>query len=292
MIDSFIQHIIYERRYSQHTAKAYESDLNQFQQFLQAQYEGCTWQDVLHLHVRAWIQQLSEQDVSARTVNRKIIALRSFFKFLLKRQLIDKDPTARARALKTPKSLPHFVHENDLLKAIDNAPFEQTLESRRDQVILELLYGSGIRLSELINLKESDIDFFSSQIKVLGKRNKERIIPVNKHAMHVVQLYLECKKEAFGPNAAPHLIVTNTGCKSYPMLVYRAVRKFLNSTPVNKKSPHILRHSFATHLLERGADLNAVKDLLGHQNLAATQIYTHNTLGKLKKAFDQAHPKA
>ena len=177
-------------------------------------------------------------------------------------------------------------------KLLDQIDFKDDFSGIRDQLVIELLYGTGIRLSELINLHQNNVDFYEKQIKVLGKRRKERIIPINKSLELLIKNYLDCKNELFVANTSDLLIVTNKGRPSYPMFISRIVKKYLGITSVDKKSPHVLRHTFATHLLERGADLNAVKDLLGHQSLAATQVYTHNSLGKLKKVFDQAHPKA
>jgi integrase/recombinase XerC len=255
-------------------------------------YETPAAEQATHPMIRDWIVHLSNSGLSKRSINRKIITLRSYFKFLIKRGMSEMNPVSGIKALKTSGALPHFIREEDMQKILDQITFEDDFSGKRDQLVIELLYGTGIRLSELIKLPEKNVDFFEGQIKVMGKRNKERIIPINKSLELLIKKYLHLKNEVFGANTGELLIVTNRGRPSYPMLISRIVKKYLVITSVDKKSPHVLRHTFATHLLERGADLNAVKDLLGHQSLAATQVYTHNSLGKLKKVFDQAHPKA
>jgi integrase/recombinase XerC len=211
---------------------------------------------------------------------------------LIKKGLADKNPVLKLSNLKTKKRLPHFVLEKDMDIALDHVAVDNDFIGNRDLLIIELLYGTGMRLSELINLKENDFDPAGNTIKVLGKRNKERIIPVTYTLCTLIKKYTFIKNQEFNGNVNDYLIVSNKGEKCYPMMINRIVKKCLQKSSVDKKSPHILRHTYATHLLERGADLNAVKDLLGHQSLAATQIYTHNSPGKLKKVFDLAHPKA
>ncbi len=282
----------FEKRFSRHSITSYRNDLNQLKIFMAGQYPETSIEEANHAIIRDWLVNLNEKNLSARSINRKIIAVRSFYKFLKRRGLIDKNPVVRIRALKTPKNLPQFIRENEMELLMDHTDFGDGFEGLRDRLILEIFYGTGMRLSELIGLKEGDYDVFNRQIKVLGKRNKERLIPITSGLAQMIEKYMELKNNTFGPNFNPHLIVTNKGRKLYPMFVYRIVKKYLGITNIDKKSPHILRHTYATHLLGRGADLNAVKDLLGHQSLSATQIYTHNTLGKLKKIFDQAHPKA
>jgi integrase/recombinase XerC len=259
---------------------------------LELHYPETNIQEANHAILRDWIISLSSEGIDARSINRKIVAVRSYFKFLLKKGFVKINPTSKLSNLKTKKGLPHFVREVDISKVLDVPGDELNFENSRDLLVLELLYGTGIRLSELIELTENKIDSINQAIKVLGKRNKERIIPVTRSLIHLVKNYISLKNETFKGNATHYLIVSNKGKKSYPMMINRIVKKYLQEASVDKKSPHILRHTYATHLLERGADLNAVKDLLGHQSLAATQVYTHNSLGKLKKVFDQAHPKA
>ncbi len=292
MIKSFLQYISFEKRYSKHTVTSYGNDLAQFENHLNSMYDGLQTEEATHAVIREWVISLAESGIANRSINRKIVALRSYYKFLLKRGSILSNPADKIRALKIRKNIPHFVRENDMVQLMDHVNFGDDFEGLRDQLVLEILYGTGMRLSELINLKTTDYNQFEGQFKVLGKRNKERIIPTTVNLESLIKRYIATKNRSFSLNDNPYLIVTNSGKRTYPMFIYRIVSKFLKLTSVDKKSPHILRHTFATHLLERGADLNAVKDLLGHQSLAATQVYTHNTLGKLKKIFDQAHPKA
>ena len=293
MVNSFLKYISYEKRYSQHTVTSYQNDLRQFAEYLQNQFKVDDLNSASKLMVRSWVLSLMDEGISARSVNRKIASLRSYYKFLLKRELIQKDPTAQVKLLKTAKELPSFADEAELSIQLDSDSFSEGFKGNQERVIMELLYGTGIRLSELLGLKERDINRLERTIKVLGKRNKERIIPISASLIQVIDDYIADKNQQFGAHPNGPLIVNNNGGEAYPMLIYRTVKDYLNRlTSVDKKSPHVLRHTFATHLLNKGADLNAVKDLLGHSSLAATQVYTHNSLDKLKAAFDQAHPKA
>jgi len=293
MIDSFLKYLSYEKRYSQHTINSYQTDLIQFETYRQIHHGSCRLEEATHRMIRGWMVFLVELNYSPTSINRKIASLRSYYKFLLKNSSISKDPTYKIRMLKSGKKIPHFVKEKEIIKLFDEFDFGKEFKGIRDKLLLELLYGTGIRLSELIHIRPADIDIYDQTVKVLGKRNKERIIPLNSELILLINHYITLKKEKFTGNASEYLIVTNSGEKCYPMLVYRIVRKYLNLfTSIDKRSPHVLRHTFATHLLNKGAELNAVKDLLGHTSLAATQVYTHNSLEKLKKVFDQAHPKA
>ena len=293
MVDSFLKYISYEKRYSQHTVNSYHQDLLQFSDFLDTKFNTHPLEGASQLMVRSWVLSLMDEGLSPKSVNRKIASLRSYFKFLLKREEISQDPTARVKLLKTQKQLPNFAEENELVDLLDRLEFDSSFDGARDRLILELLYGTGIRLSELIGLKESDVNPIERTIKVLGKRNKERIIPISNSLSEVVEDYKNHKKSLFSGDQNGHLIVNSNGEKAYPMMIYRIVKRYLNNlSSIDKRSPHVLRHTFATHLLNKGADLNAVKDLLGHSSLAATQVYTHNSLDKLKSVFDQAHPKA
>ncbi len=292
MIKVFLNFLHYEKRYSSHTLISYQNDLNQLQSFLASNYPETPIEAANHAIIREWIISLSESGLREKTINRKLVTLRSLYKFLLKKGVVASNPVSKFTNLKTSKNLPQFIREQDLMDILDKNPEEDDFMEKRDILVMEMLYGTGIRLSELIELKESDIDLDQNSIKVLGKRNKERIIPIARPLAILIKNYIFMKNDAFSGNANAYLIVSNKGSKSYPMMIQRIVKKCLTATAIDKKSPHILRHTYATHLLERGADLNAVKDLLGHQSLAATQVYTHNSLGKIKKVFDQAHPKA
>jgi len=292
MTDVFLNYLQYEKRYSAHTLISYKNDLGQLQKFLASNYPETVIEEANHAILRDWIISLSESGLNENSINRKLVTLRSFYKFLLKKGSIEKIPVSKLSNLKTKKSIPHFVRENDMNLILDHDLFEDDFVGKRDHLIIEILYGTGIRLSEIIELKTKKVDIYANSIKVLGKRNKERIIPITHNLSTLIKNYISLKNDLFIGNVNEYLIVSNKGGKSYPMMINRIVKKRLQGTSVDKKSPHILRHTYATHLLERGADLNAVKELLGHQSLAATQVYTHNSLGKLKKVFDQAHPKA
>ncbi len=291
MIQSFLKYLQHEKRFSPHTVLSYETDLNQFTQYLSEVDAALTIQEASHKLIRSWVVAMMDAKASPRSVNRKIAALRSFYKYLLKREIIALNPADNVRPVKTSKPLPEFVQKTEMDNLLDRIEFSNDFQGMRDKVVLELLYGTGIRLSELIGLKHSDIDLYQRSIKVLGKRNKERIIPLSDANLVLIKSYIR-EKESLSL-MTDYLILTNGGEKSYPMMIDRIVKKYLSIiSKVYKKSPHVLRHTFATHMLDNGADLNAVKDLLGHSSLAATQVYTHNSLEKLKSVFDQAHPKA
>ncbi|WP_323755767.1 tyrosine-type recombinase/integrase [Roseivirga sp.] len=293
MVDSFLKYISFEKRYSKHTVISYQSDLAQFTNYISEQFKCSDLSSATQIMVRSWVLSLMDAGTSPRTVNRKIASLRSYYKFLIKRGEIEKDPTIKVRLLKTQKDLPSFADEKELVNLLDKFEFTNDLEGLRQKLIIELLYGTGIRLSELIGLKDSDINHHQNTLKVLGKRNKERVIPIAAPLLSIIAQYKAEKNHVFGGNPNAPLLVNNKGDKTYPMMIYRIVNNFLDMvSSTEKKSPHALRHTFATHLLNKGADLNAVKDLLGHSSLAATQVYTHNSLEKLKSVFDQAHPKA
>lgn len=291
-IAQFIQYLQFEKRFSQLTVTAYQNDLQQFLNFL-ALPESETL-NVTHLQVRSWMLTLMDDGNEAKTVNRKISSLRSFYRFLQRNELIKSNPMTQVRSPKIPKRLPVVITEQKMDTLLDGGfEFSAGFPGLRDRLIVELLYGTGIRLAELVGLKDEDIDSYGQQIKVLGKRNKQRIIPVNSSLAKLIAEYKIQKINQNFDNKGNTLIVTDTGRDIYSKFVYRTVRTVLSAVSTHdKRSPHILRHSFATSLLNRGADLNAIKELLGHSSLAATQVYTHNSVEKLKTIYKQSHPKA
>lgn len=295
MIESFIKFLTYEKRMSSHTISSYSNDLLQFNNFLKHHSPGTSIVHANHLDIRAWIVDLSNKKNKARSINRKVSTLRSFYKFLQHRRHIRLNPTHKVKALKANHPLPHFVQVKEIFTLLDDHDFTHDFPGMRDRLMLEILYGTGIRLSEMINLQTSNISAEKGTIKVEGKRQKERIIPCHQSLSKLIADYQIAKKAYFKESEAfdHYLLVTNSGDPCYPMMVYRTVRKYLDQyAHADKRSPHVMRHTFATHLLDNGADLNAIKDLLGHASLAATQVYTHNSMEKLKSVFDQAHPKA
>lgn len=293
MIESFLQYLQYEKRVSPHTLLAYETDLEQFSTFLKTTYETNNPKEATHNMVRSWIVQLVDADVQPTSVNRKIASLKAYYKFLLREEEIQKNPMTKIRVLKTQKRLPSFVKENDMINLLDNVVFEENFEGLRDKLMLEVFYATGMRLSELIHLKENRIDLRNRTMKVLGKRNKERVIPFPQSLVLLIEQYRKARNREVEMKDHGLLFVTDKGEQLYPMKVYKTIKKYLAGfTTTEKQSPHVLRHTYATHLLNKGAEINAVKDLLGHSSLAATQVYTHNSMEKIKKAYEQAHPKA
>jgi len=290
----FINYLKFEKHYSPHTITAYTKDLAQFDSFLKSGYEVSNANEISYKMVRTWIVNLFEQDVSARSVNRKLSTLKSYFKFLTKEGLINKDPMPKVQSPKTSKKLPVFVDPDSMKALFSEDVFSDDYEGIRDRLILEMFYMTGIRLSELINLKDSDIDIYQQNIKVLGKGNKERIIPISAGLIDLIKKYIEIRnKNIYLLEQNGYFYVTIKGKKVYEKLAYRIVNSYLGKvSTLQKKSPHVLRHTFATHMLNNGADLNAIKEILGHSNLAATQVYTHNTIEKLKNIYKQAHPRA
>lgn len=293
LINGFLTYLQHEKRYSPHTILAYRKDLSQFEAFLAKDFEI----DVIAVkstHVRSFIVSLSDQQVSENAIGRKISTLRSFYKYLLSEQQLTANPMLLIRAPKVPRRLPVFIEEARMDQLLDHDDiFNETFSSQRDKIVLEILFGTGIRLAELLLLKETDVNFYESTIKVLGKRNKERIVPMHQILVSQLKKYIALKNLQLFNNKNTTLIVTNTGANAYPKLIYRIVNHYLTFISTqDKKSPHVLRHSFASSLLNKGADLNAIKELLGHASLAATQVYTHNSVERLKTIYKQAHPKA
>jgi len=290
--ESFINYLKYEKRYSKLTAIAYKKDLDQFEEFCIKTIGDFHVEGINDKLVRKWIVELMEQGISPRTVNKKISALKSFYKYLMRSGIVEENSLKNVIVLKVPKKLPQFVEEQNLNHLLDDGFFGNDFESLRDKLILSLLYGTGIRLAELMHLKDADVYQAEFLIKVLGKRNKERIIPYPRSLNALISDYRIERTQLFG-SPTPCLLLTSKGKPVYEKLIYRIVTKNLSLvTTIEKKSPHVLRHTFATHLLNHGADLNAVKEMLGHSNLSATQIYTHTSLEKIQKIYRQAHPRS
>ncbi len=290
-INNFIQYISLEKQYSGHTVKAYTNDLTAFLYYIKSTFEISEIVEVNRDVVRSWIVRLIEEGNSNITINRKLSTLKSYFNFLIKSGLIKVNPVKNIVSLKTPSYLPHFITRERMSLYYQTREVEEDFVSIRNFLIIDLLYTTGIRETELINLTENDINFNQNTIKVTGKRNKQRIIPFSENEKDYIIRYMKIKKDTF-KEASPYFIVTNKGTHAYPKFIYRIVSSELSSVTESKKSPHILRHTFATHMLNEGADLNSIKEILGHANLSATQVYTHNTIEQLKSIYNHAHPRA
>ena len=290
---SYTDYLLLEKNYSVLTVKAYQNDLEDFLEFIKHEYESNSINKVNYSQIRSWIVSLVENGIANRSINRKVSALNTYFKFLLKTGDINSNPLSKHRALKTSKKIQIPFSEAEIKTVLDDLNFADDFDSVRDKFIIELFYSTGIRRIELVQLKLTSIDLNTKTLKVLGKRNKERIVPLLKSVVLTAVKYLELRKELERISDADILFLTKKGYKIYETLVYRTINGYfsLASSKV-KRSPHILRHSFATHLLNQGADLNAVKELLGHSSLAATQVYTHNSIAELKKVHVNAHPRS
>ncbi|HBL73904.1 MAG: hypothetical protein A2W90_11910 [Bacteroidetes bacterium GWF2_42_66] len=289
--ESFLKYLKYEKRYSGLTLVAYKKDLDQFEEFF---VKAIGDFDILRIDdklVRFWVVEMMESGLTPRTVAKKVAALKSFYKYLLREEIIPESRLNNVILPKIRKKLPFFVEEKSMHYLLDDVEFGRDFEGVRDKLVISMFYGTGVRLSELLNLKDVDVDQSESMIKVLGKRNKERIIPYPKTINLLIGQYLEMRRQTV-EKKNDYFFLTAKGEKVYEKLFYRIVNKNLSKvTTVDKRSPHVLRHTFATHMLNNGADLNAVKELLGHANLSATQIYTHTSLDKIKKVYKQAHPR-
>lgn len=291
-VESFLDYLKFQKRYSPHTIISYHTDLRDFFDFTQENYGETSLNEITTSIIRTWLASLKQNNISSKSINRKISTLRSFFKHQLKMQTITVTPVTAIAALKVNKRLPSFIEQKDINTLLQHVEFPDTWDGKTNQLLIQIFYETGIRLSELINLKQSQIDKSNCNIKVLGKGNKERVIPINPGLLKKLTDYANEKSslEKYDPAV---LLINSKGKKLYAKSVYNIVNQYLNLvTTSNKKSPHILRHSFATHLMNNGADINAVKELLGHSSLAATQIYTHNTIDKLKEIHKKAHPKS
>jgi integrase/recombinase XerC len=288
MVNKFLEYLEFEKRYSIHTIVSYKTDLLQFEAYLSIFFET-GMEEATHVMIRSWLVTLVEKGISSRTINRKKSTLQVFYKFLKAKVLIEESPMQKVVAPKVEKRLPHYVKKQDMESLFSEVQFTDDFSGSRDRLILELFYNTGIRLSELVELTE--VNVLEDSIKVLGKRNKERIIPVTSLMKGKIIDYISLKRNEF-TKAIPSLFVTDKGEKLYQKFVYRKVNHYLSLvTSQGKRSPHVLRHTFATHMLDNGAELNSIKEILGHASLSATQVYTHNSIEKLKSVYKQAHPR-
>jgi integrase/recombinase XerC len=288
LIKNFLDYLTIEKRYSVHTTVSYKNDLNQFNLYLSESYSGIEFQKVEMIHVRSYMVHLLESKLAKSTVARKVSSIKSLYKFMKKEQLISSSPIQLLETPKLDSRLPVFLKEEEVVNLFEEFKFEDSFSGKRDKMILYLFYQTGIRLSELIGIK--DVDVRNGELKVLGKRNKERIIPLSNNIQPLIDQYLNLKDELGFKKK--YFFVTDNGNKLYEKFVYRKVNYYLSMvSSKQKKSPHILRHTFATHMLNNGADLNSIKEILGHENLSATQVYTHNTFQKLKSIHKQSHPR-
>ncbi len=291
-LKSFLDYLTLEKNYSKLTVKAYEKDIVDFSAFAKANYDQGDITTIHYSQIRTWIVSLVDSGISNRTVNRKISSLKSFYKFLIKIEVVEVSPLAKHKSLKIPKKLQIPFSEDEITEVFDLLAISDDFESLRDLLLVELLYGTGMRRAELISLTIGSVDVFQKTIRVIGKRNKERIIPLLPTICDTIYRYLEKRDEIIPRNSDTPLLVTKKGIKLYDTLVYRIINHYFSKTSNKiKKSPHIIRHSFATHMLNQGADLNIVKDLLGHASLASTQVYTHNSIAALRNVYKNAHPR-
>lgn len=292
--DSFLNYLQYERRFSPHTIQAYRKDLEQFFDFLAEKAgEAPDIAAIRHTDIRSWVVELLTLDRSPRTINRKLSTLKTFFRFLRQHGHVERNPMRQVIAPKTGRRLPVHVQPADLARLFGHISFAEDYPGRRDRLLLELLYATGMRRAELIALRIGQVDRAQGVLRVLGKGGKERLIPISRTLQRQIDDFLQLRRTAFPDTSHRELLLTDAGAPLYPKLVYNIVHRYLSLvTTVEQRSPHTLRHSFATHLSDNGADLNAIKALLGHSSLAATQVYTHNSIEKLKRVYQQAHPKA
>lgn len=293
LLRSFLDYLKFQKRYSQHTIISYENDLSSFFDFVAA---GFGEMELLHINapiIRSWLASLKEDNMESKSINRKISSLKSFFKFQMKEGRVAISPMTTIVSPKIKKRLPQFVDEKDISVLFNHVEFPEGWKGDTEKLIMSLFYNTGMRQAELVSLKEKQVDKSNRVIKVLGKGNKERVLPISAELMNMLQTYIASKSREFESFDSDYVLVNEKGKKLYPKYVYNIVKQYLSLvTTIDKKSPHVLRHTFATHLLNNGAELNAVKELLGHSSLAATQVYTHNTIEKLKDVYKKAHPKA
>ena len=291
MIESFLEYLTFEKKYSKHTVSAYKNDLTSFQDFLITEFNQENLLQVHYTQIRSWVVSLVDLKISNRSINRKVSSLKSFYKFLQKTKQVEVNPLSKHKALKVEKKVQVPFNQKEINQVISNVENANDFVSVRNKLIVELFYSTGIRRTELIHVKEQDVDIAQKTIKVLGKRNKERYVPLLNSVIDTLHNYLHLKAEY--STESKELFITEKGNKIYETLVYRIINSYFSKVSTKeKKSPHILRHSFATHLLNEGADINSVKELLGHSSLASTQVYTNTSLDKLKKVYNQAHPRS
>lgn len=292
-IQSFFNYLRHEKRYSEHTLDAYRSDIEQLSKYLKVVYEINDIQEAKPTLLRSWIVQLMSEKIAAKSIRRKISSIKSFYKFLLRKGIIDQNPTAALIIPKLPKRLPKTIEAETVTNLLGNHYYNEEHDGLRDQIIITLLFETGIRLSELINMSDKQLDLAQNQIRILGKGNKERIVHISNNLSILIKKYLTKRNEIFGTESSFALLRTDKGQNLYPNFVHRLLKTQLATvTTATHTHPHVMRHTFATTLLNNGADLNAIKSLLGHSSLAATQVYTHNSIEKIKKVYSQSHPKA
>jgi len=289
-ISRFVEYIDHEKKYSPYTISAYQKDLSEFREFCYGEFDTPDIEEVPYTIIRSWIVHLVEKGLTNRTVNRKISSLKSYYNFLLKTKQISENPLRKHQALKSEKRVNVPFSEKEILEVLEGFSEEGDFESLRDKLIIEILYSTGIRRAELIGLRDDSFDLSQKIVKVVGKRNKERQIPLLDTVVRTIQEYVQLKSKKFPET--DHFFLTGKGNRIYATLVYRTINEYFGRVSLKvKKSPHVVRHSFATHLLSEGADLNSVKELLGHSSLASTQVYTHSNLKDLKSMYNKAHPR-
>ncbi|WP_339611065.1 tyrosine-type recombinase/integrase [uncultured Planktosalinus sp.] len=289
---AFINYLTLEKKYSPHTVLAYQKDLESFLQFIKVQLECENSKEVNYAMIRSWIVALVDQGLNTRSINRKIASLKAYYKFLLKTKQISENPLAKHKSLKTARTVQVPFSKEEISKVLDAFEDDTSFESIRNKTMVELFYATGMRKSELIELKTSDVDLIKQTVKVIGKRSKERIVPLLNSTVKMLSIYIGVRNEVESSTNPPFLFISKNGVKVNQSLVYRVINNYFSAVSTkDKKSPHILRHSFATHLLNEGADLNSIKELLGHSSLASTQVYTNNSIAELKKVYAKSHPR-